>query len=505
MTPFSLTLPFLTLACILMAMFFNLVGATRGARVSTHLIGIAGLCNFALLIMTVFFDSSGESFILGVSINTLNLLLSQLVLFVSFIVHRFSLRYMAGDRLFKRFYLLLDFLTGCSYLMVLSDNLFLFWATWSLSNLCLVGLMMHKTEWFASKQSGLLAIKFFGVGSIFLLTAFVYLAFDYSSQSIEMIVREAGQGKLPESLMPMILIFITAFIQCGLFPFHSWLLSSLNSPTPVSALMHAGLVNGGGILIVKFSSFMLAYPYSLTLVFIAASLSVILGTIWKLMQNDIKRMLACSTMAQMGFMIMQCTLGLFVAAIAHLCWHGLFKAYSFLSSGSAVKQKQMMQASNLKINSLSLMISVLGGIASMMLFSFITHKPFSFTDANTFILFFSFICGAEVMHEWVRSHMNLFGVLMGILIAVFAGAVYGGSVQLVQLILPNLLLMQTQSLETVHWVVMILLGLLWVLFTLRVYDLFFETKWGCKIYLSLFNASQPAKKTITAIRQDYRY
>ena len=87
--------------------------------------------------------------------------------------------------------------------------------------------------------------------------------------------------------------------------------------------MHAGLVNGGGFLIVRFAPLYLNYPGILNIIFIIGLSTAIMGTLWKLMQSDIKRMLACSTMAQMGFMIAQCGLGLFSAAIAHIILHGL--------------------------------------------------------------------------------------------------------------------------------------------------------------------------------------
>jgi len=128
--------------------------------------------------------------------------------------------------------------------------------------------------------------------------------------------------------------------QSAIWPFHTWLISSLNSPTPVSAIMHAGLINGGGFLLTRFAGLFVQSTGMLQVIFFLGLLTALIGTLWKLMQHDIKRMLACSTMGQMGFMIAQCGLGLFPAAIAHLCWHGLFKAYLFLSSGSAAHEKE---------------------------------------------------------------------------------------------------------------------------------------------------------------------
>ena len=105
--------------------------------------------------------------------------------------------------------------------------------------------------------------------------------------------------------------------------------------------MHAGLVNGGGFLLARFAPLYVEHSILLTAIFVIGLATALLGTLWKLMQSDVKRMLACSTMGQMGFMLAQCGLGLFPAAVAHLVWHGLFKAYLFLASGGAAQEKRL--------------------------------------------------------------------------------------------------------------------------------------------------------------------
>lgn len=131
------------------------------------------------------------------------------------------------------------------------------------------------------------------------------------------------------------------------------------------------------------------------LLFLLGAISAFWGSIWKLIQNDIKRMLACSTMAQMGFMMMQCGLGLFSAAMTHLCWHSLFKAYLFLSSGSAIAQ--IKPENNLKSNSfLVILLSAAGGLLAMYAFAYRTDKPIFSSEPTTFLLAFAFISGAQI-------------------------------------------------------------------------------------------------------------
>lgn len=495
----------LMLACPISALVFNCVLISRpivAARLAGYCIGVGFLTGVGLL--SYLSLSQNSTVYWFINFNTLSLLLSSLVLLVSFIVHRFSLRYMHGDRLYRRFFLLLSTLTQTAMLMVLADNLFLFWGAWSFSNLLLVLLMMHKKEWVASKNSGLLALYTLSIGSLCLLIAFIILTVTYSTHSISTLTQLANPGHLSLLAFSMGLILVGALAQSGLFPFHRWLISSLNSPTPVSAFMHAGLVNGGGILIVKFAPLMMFCPELLTVLFVVGSISALLGTAWKLIQHDVKKMLACSTMAQMGFMMMQCGVGLFAAAIAHLCWHGLFKAYLFLSSGSAVKQKKPESPSS-KISPMMVLISLIGGVVAMTSFAVVTNKSISVHEASSFVLFFAFIAGAQLMLTWIRAHQTVLSLVSGLVLALLSGLMYGASIQLIQWLIPSISIMQAPELSIIHWTIMALFGALWAVFNLGVHKTMGQSKLGCWLYMSLFNSSQPSKKTVTALRSDYNY
>lgn len=495
----------LMIACPVIAQFIHCVFVDRpvlAARCAGYSIGMGFLIGVGLLACSSLLKSPTIYFLIG--FNTLSLLLCSFVLLVSFVVHRFSLRYMHGDRLYRRFFILLSGLTFSALIMVLADNLFLFWGSWSFSNLFLVLLMAHKREWTAAKNSSVLAFYTLVSGSFCLLIAFSVLSLSCSTTSIEGLIQQPHWNHLPILSLCLILIVFAALIQSGLFPFHRWLISSLNSPTPVSALMHAGLVNGGGILIVKFAPLMILCQGMLTLLFLFGAFSALMGTTWKLMQHDIKKMLACSTLAQMGFMMMQCGAGLFAAAIAHLCWHGLFKAHLFLSSGSALAQNK----SDIKPSEpalIFLLVSLLGGVAAMISFIVITNKTISFFEASSFILFFAFIAGAQLMLTWVCHHKTFAGLVIGVLLAFLSGLMYGVSVHLIEWFIPSVSTIQAPQLSLTHWSVMILFGLLWFVFNLGLHRQFGQSRFGCWLYMNLFNASQPSAKTITALRTDYNY
>lgn len=495
----------LLLVCPIVALITNLVFVSRpalAARIAGYLTGFGLLVGLSLLGYLTFSHHSRVHHVL--TTNSFSLLLCSLTLLVSFVVHRYSLRYMNGDRLYRRFFILLSALTFSILVMVLADNLFLFWGAWSVSNLFLVLLMVHKKEWMASKNSGALAFYTLASASVGLLVAFVIVSVNFSTSSIWVLNHQYSAVNSSSLSISMGLVLIAALIQSGLFPFHRWLISSLNSPTPVSALMHAGLVNGGGILIVKFAPIIVMHQGLLIILFLLGALSAFLGTIWKLMQHDIKRMLACSTMAQMGFMMMQCGLGLFAAAIAHLCWHGLFKAYLFLSSGSAVSQTKSGRQS-IKPSLTQLVSSMMGGFAAMICFALISNKSFSFVEPSAFVLFFAFIAGAQLMLTWMRSYQTLSSLVIGLLLAAFCGLIYGASIHLIEGLLPHIASIKAPHLSSVHWAIMALFGALWVAFNLGIYNKISQSTIGCWLYMKLFNASQPSPKTITALRNDYNY
>jgi NAD(P)H-quinone oxidoreductase subunit 5 len=410
---------------------------------------------------------------------------------------------MDGDRLYWRYFCNLSAITLSVVVMVLADNLFLFWFSWTLSNLLLIVLMVHKSEWTAARNSGRLTLNTLILGSISLLAAFILITFNADTASIQAL----NQKNIISSsvFMPaMTLIMLTSLIQSALWPFHRWLISSLNSPTPVSSLMHAGLINGGGILIVKFAPFFAASSHLLMILFALGAISAFQGTFWKLIQHDIKKMLACSTFAQMGFMMMQCGLGLFAAAVAHLCWHGLFKAYLFLSSGSVISQKSN-ESKITAYKPLLFLIASIGGFLGMFGFAFMTNKPILSLQATSFLLVFAFIAATQLMLTVINNRLSIMSMVIGLLMSSLAGLVYGASIHLIELLLPNLTQYYLPKLSILHLTTLVLLVLPWLMINLRLMKKIKASNFWCKFYMHLFNQSQPSPKTVTAIRSQYKY
>jgi NAD(P)H-quinone oxidoreductase subunit 5 len=133
------------------------------------------------------------------------------------------------------------------------------------------------------------------------------------------------------------LLVIGALLKSAQFPFHGWLPEVMETPTPVSALLHAGIINAGGFLIVRMSDVVGLSTPALNVLAIVGATTALFGALTMLTQNSIKVWLAHSTIAQMGFMMLQCGLGAFSSAVLHIVAHALYKAHAFLSSGSVVE------------------------------------------------------------------------------------------------------------------------------------------------------------------------
>ena len=434
-------------------------------------------------------------------IDNLSLVMMGLVGFVALCVISFSYRYLDGDTKQPSFYRNLIGMVLAVYLMVSADHIILMLGSWVASNLFLSRLMRHKKQWRAAKQSYFIALMNFGVGFIFLSTALCLLYAITGETSIQGILKTTIET--PWLMSCSLLILLAAMTQSSLWPFHTWLTSSLNSPTPVSAIMHAGLVNGGGYLLARFSPLLSEQLFVLNIIFLAGIMTALLGTLWKLMQSDIKRMLACSTMGQMGFMIAQCGLGLFPAAIAHLCWHGLFKAYLFFASGSAAQEKRLDldYPPSLKC----FLTALLCGLCGSYMFSFVSNKDPLALNTTCFLVILAIISGTQFALPIVRSQLKA-KFLIAFIATTFMGSFYGMSVHFIELALAPLNLSKIVPLNALHILALFILVFAWLSILLGRRPVKRTIpNWLVKAYVYMLNASQPHPKTITVHHNHYQF
>lgn len=268
------------------------------------------------------------------------LLTAALTLFIAAVVAGFARRHLRADPYRGRFFVDVAAFTLSVLSMVLAGDLITFAIGWVLSGRVLVGLVGHVRHWDEARAAAARASRAFLVSdTAIVLAAIVTVGLTGTTAIVPAIATLAGLGTLASTLVSA-LVLVAAMARCALPPFAKWLLGSLSTPTPVSALMHGGFVNAGGFLLIRFGPVLEAAPaVQLAAVLIGLGAAVY-GILVMSVRPDVKGSLAASTVSQMGFMIASCGLGFYAAALWHLVAHGLFKAWLFLTSGSCIGIEQ---------------------------------------------------------------------------------------------------------------------------------------------------------------------
>jgi NAD(P)H-quinone oxidoreductase subunit 5 len=262
-----------------------------------------------------------------------------LVSFVGFVVSRFSSNYLQGEENQVRFYTWLNFTLASILTMIVSGNMLMFVFAWGSTSLCLHHLLVFYPE----RSGALLAARkkwiISRVAEMSLFIAVVLIGFTLHTMQFETVFHLMSErvGTLPVTLeWASWLIVLTAALKTAQFPLQGWLIQVMEAPTPVSALLHAGIVNAGAFLVVRMSPIMSQSVSASNALAIIGLMTIATAGLVMLTQTSLKVYLAWTTTAQMGFMLLECGLGLYSLAMLHLVGHSLYKAHAFLSSGSGV-------------------------------------------------------------------------------------------------------------------------------------------------------------------------
>lgn len=313
--------------------------------------GIALIC--AVLAVTAHFFTSTKTlvlyafelpndmgmFVIDIYFNTLTAIMLLLVSFVGVIVTNYAKNYMDGDANRGRFHKWLALTLAAILTLILSGNLLFFVLAWIATSLCLHKLLLF----YGDRRAAVLSAhkKFIAsrIGDLSLIVAVVLISTTLNTLDFELMANKmaALQGELPTALkVASMLIVIAAGLKSAQFPFHGWLIQVMEAPTPVSALLHAGIVNAGAFLVLRMTPVVSHYEPALITLAVVGLITLALASLIMLTQTSIKVSLAWSTTAQMGFMLLECGLGLYSLAMLHLVTHSLYKAHAFLASGSGV-------------------------------------------------------------------------------------------------------------------------------------------------------------------------
>lgn len=294
-------------------------------------------------------DSFGMNIQIGFYIDPLSAVMLLLITGVSGMVHLYSINYMQGDPGYARFFAFLSLFTFSILMMVMADNLLLLYLVWEVVGLCLYLLLSHQYRRNKAYRASAKTFLINRIGGLIFLLGVILAYTTFGTFNYQEIFLQAkthfGETlsllgwKVQVITVMSLLIFVGAAARSAQVPFHVWLPDTMEAPTPVSALMHAGMVNAGGFMIARLSPLFALSPTAMNFIAFIGAMTTFYGTTVMLTQTDRKRMLGYSTIGQMGFMIMEVGVGAYATAIFHLAAHGLFKATLFLSAGDAVHLK----------------------------------------------------------------------------------------------------------------------------------------------------------------------
>lgn len=381
---------------------FGLIGRKKRALVNLFCqLALATMFFLSLFLITFYnqpatfhikyFEYGSMHFNLSFYLDHLSWIMLCLITFISFNIHSYSTRYLISDGNQSRFIGQLSLLTVSVMILVTSGNLLTAFIGWQLIGISLYLLLNH---FHFNKKANQAAKKKFVInrlGDVCFLLAVVISYSSYGNSEFSTINSISSGLNTSTHTIMLGLLFIAIMTKSAQFPFHIWLIDTFEAPTPVSALMHAGIINAGGFLLARLSPALSSSPILLTILFSIGIVTAILGKFFMQTQPDIKKQLAYSTMGQMGYMVMQCGLNCFGSAVFHLIAHGFFKSTLLLNSGNNLTQSNFKN----KINKHSLDKKNINVIVSLLLtmvfiiIGLIAENHFSNNDIlNLFLWFF---------------------------------------------------------------------------------------------------------------------
>ena len=331
----------LLLAIPLLYTFAAFPASWRVARACTALALALAVASLILLAL------GGPLIINTLRADALGCIVLLLVTFIGWVITRYSETYMSGQtcgsRGQTRYARWLMATLASVAVVVVTNHLAVLGLAWLATSLCLHQLL----TFFSHRPAAMIAAhkKFLAsrLGDVCLFAGIALIAMTLGTLQIDQVISGAlALQAYPVALQAAVfLIVISALLKCAQLPVHGWLIQVMEAPTPVSALLHAGIVNLGGFLLIRLSPLVADVAGAQTLLVVVGSVTAAVAALVMMTRISVKVMLAWSTCAQMGFMLMQCGLGAYELALLHLVAHSLYKAHAFLAAGGAVEQARL--------------------------------------------------------------------------------------------------------------------------------------------------------------------
>lgn len=321
-----------------------------------------------------------ESALLGVSglglsirLDAVSVLILGMIALLAFIIIKFSVRYLDGDARHDIFMGRLAASIASVQLLVLSGNIGLLFLSWVLTSFSLHRLLLFYPERPGAQIAARKKFIMARLGDFFLLLALGLLYKQYGSGNLEEIffaIKNTVTAEAPLLILEFTALFLAlaAILKSAQFPTHGWLIEVMETPTPVSALLHAGILNAGPFLIIRMAFVMDAANVAPVLLMLTGGLTALFASAAYLTQTSVKTALGYSSVGHMGFSLMVCGLGVYHAAMLHLMAHSFYKAHAFLSSGSII---DLIKSAKIAVEkkSATVLHMLLGIMVSLFIFS----------------------------------------------------------------------------------------------------------------------------------------
>lgn len=340
-------LPFAAPLALLFSAAIGFLSPGRRLRILPRLAQAAALMALTVAVLSailLILHGPANSRLIGIGgfglsarLDAVSSVMFLLVAFIGWVVIRYAATYLDGEARQGAFTAWLCLTLASVLILVLSGNLAQLVLAWIATSLFLHRLLLFYPDRIAARRAAAKKFVTARVSDVALVGGALLLAIAYGTADIAAILDAARNGAGGNLAIAAASLFaIAALLKSAQFPTHGWLTEVMETPTPVSALLHAGVINAGGFLLIRFADVMLLAPGVLAVLVMIGGFTALFGGLVMLTQPAVKTSLAWSTVAQMGFMILECGLGLFPLALLHIVAHSLYKAHSFLASGGAV-------------------------------------------------------------------------------------------------------------------------------------------------------------------------
>jgi NADH-quinone oxidoreductase subunit L len=413
-------------------------GATIGAMALSFLLACAALATALrdpsahLVANFTWFELGHSAIRLGWLLDPLTALMCVMVTFVGLLIFIFSTGYLREDANFTRFFCFLSLFAAAMLGLLVANSLLLLFVCWELvgvASYLLIGFWFHKPEAAAAAKKAFITTR---IGDLGFLLGLLWL----QDATGTLLLHDGGQGVLEATALAQLttqvtvgglavstaiglLLFCGAVGKSGQFPLHVWLPDAMEGPTPVSALIHAATMVAAGVflmarvypLMAADLSLAQAPLHALSVVAAIGAITALLGAVIAVAQHDIKRILAFSTVSQLGYMMLALGVGSWVAAIFHLLTHAFYKALLFLGAGSVIHAAHHEQD-----------IRRLGGLRAPLKVTFATFAVGMMALAGVPFLFSGFWSKEAILHAahvWPVSHLPFYAGLAAVVLTAF--------------------------------------------------------------------------------------